>query len=123
MPAENLLGEIGKGHKVAFNVLNYGRFKLAAMCAGGVKYVIGESAKYASTRRQFNTPIAEFGAIRHKLGDMTARAYALEAAIYSQDVTDAAIVAYVDDDMVDLTYPLTRDARVRIVSCWVVNVT
>jgi alkylation response protein AidB-like acyl-CoA dehydrogenase len=82
VPAANLLGEVGKGHKVAFNVLNFGRFKLGAMCTGGCKLAIGESAKYAATRRQFDQPIASFGAIKHKLGEMTARTYALEALMY-----------------------------------------
>ena len=82
VPAENLLGEIGKGHKVAFNVLNYGRFKLAAMCSGAARFVIGEAAKYASQRRQFGRSIAEFGAIRHKLSEMTVRQYAVESMLY-----------------------------------------
>jgi len=82
VPAENLLGEVGKGHKVAFNVLNFGRFKLGAMCSGGGQGAIGESAKYAAQRKQFGQPIASFGAIKHKLGEMTARAYALEALLY-----------------------------------------
>jgi alkylation response protein AidB-like acyl-CoA dehydrogenase len=82
VPAANLLGEVGKGHKVAFNVLNFGRLKLGAMCTGGSKGAIGESARYAATRRQFDAPIASFGAIRHKLGEMTARTYALEALMY-----------------------------------------
>ena len=82
VPAANLLGEVGKGHKVALNTLNYGRFKLAAMCSGGAKMAIAEAAKYASTRKQFNQPIASFGAIQHKLGEMTARAYAVESALY-----------------------------------------
>jgi len=82
VPRENLLGEIGKGHKVAFDVLNYGRFKLGAMCLGGAKYIIGESAKYAAQRRQFGQPIANFGAIKHKIGEMTVRTYALEAMLY-----------------------------------------
>ena len=58
VPAGNVLGEIGKGHKVAFNVLNYGRFKLAAMCSGGARAAIGEAATYAAERRQFGQPIA-----------------------------------------------------------------
>ena len=70
MPAENVLGEVGKGHKVAFNVLNFGRFKLGAMCGGGAHGAIGEAAKYAAPRRQFGQPIAAFGAIKHKLGEM-----------------------------------------------------
>jgi alkylation response protein AidB-like acyl-CoA dehydrogenase len=82
VPAANVLGEIGRGHKVAFSVLNFGRIKLGAMCAGGCRLAIGESARYAAARRQFGQPIATFGAIRHKLGEMTARAYALEAALY-----------------------------------------
>ena len=65
VPAENLLGEIGKGHKVALNTLNYGRFKLAAMCSGGAKMAIAEAAAYAATRKQFNQAIASFGAIQH----------------------------------------------------------
>jgi alkylation response protein AidB-like acyl-CoA dehydrogenase len=82
VPGANLLGEIGKGHKVAFNVLNFGRFKLGAMCLGGARRAIGDAAKYAASRRQFGVPIATFGAIRHKLGEMTARTYALEAVMY-----------------------------------------
>jgi len=82
VPAENLLGEIGKGHKVAFNVLNFGRFKLGAMCGGGAKHAIGEAARYAAERRQFGQPIASFGAIKHKLGEMIVRTYAIESLLY-----------------------------------------
>ena len=82
VPAGQLLGEIGKGHKVAFNVLNYGRFKLAAMCSGGARAVIGEAARYAKDRRQFGQPIASFGAIRHKLAEMTVREFAVESMLY-----------------------------------------
>jgi alkylation response protein AidB-like acyl-CoA dehydrogenase len=82
VPAENLLGEVGKGHKVALNTLNFGRFKLGAMCSGGCRAAIAEAAKYAKDRRQFGHPIADFGAIKHKLGEMTARTYALESLMY-----------------------------------------
>jgi alkylation response protein AidB-like acyl-CoA dehydrogenase len=82
VPAENVLGEIGKGHKVAFNVLNFGRYKLGATCSGGAKNAIGEAAKYAATRKQFGQPIANFGAIKFKLGEMTLRAYAIESLVY-----------------------------------------
>jgi alkylation response protein AidB-like acyl-CoA dehydrogenase len=82
VPADNLLGEVGKGHKIAFNVLNYGRFKLAAMCTGGARGTIGEAARYALGRRQFGQPIASFGAIRHKLAEMSVRLYAAESALY-----------------------------------------
>jgi alkylation response protein AidB-like acyl-CoA dehydrogenase len=94
VPAENLLGEIGRGHKVAFNVLNFGRFKLGAMWLGGCRLAIGESARYAATRRQFGEPIASFGAVRHKLGEMTARTYALEALMFrTAGLIDANLTA------------------------------
>jgi alkylation response protein AidB-like acyl-CoA dehydrogenase len=82
VPAGNVLGEVGKGHKVALNTLNYGRFSLGAMCAGGCRGLITDSVKYASSRRQFGQPIAAFGAIRHKLGEMIARTYAVESLSY-----------------------------------------
>ena len=82
VPADNVLGEIGKGHKVALNTLNYGRFSLGAMCIGGARAAIGDAASYAASRRQFGQPIASFGAIKHKLGEMIARTYAVESLIY-----------------------------------------
>ena len=82
VPAENVLGEIGKGHKVAFNVLNYGRFKLGAMSSGGARAAIAEAARYAVQRKQFGQPIANFGAIKHKLGEMAIREYAVESMLY-----------------------------------------
>ncbi len=82
VPAANVLGEIGRGHKVAFNVLNFARLKLGAMCLGGCRVGLAEAARYAATRRQFGHAIASFGAIRHKLGEMTARTYALESLVY-----------------------------------------
>ncbi len=92
VPAENLLGEVGKGHKIAFNVLNYGRFKLAAMCTGGARATLAEAAEYAAGRRQFGQPIASFGAIRHKLAEMTVRIYAAESMLYrTAGLIDATI--------------------------------
>jgi alkylation response protein AidB-like acyl-CoA dehydrogenase len=82
VPAENLLGEVGKGHKIAFNVLNFARFKLGAMCSGGAQGALAEAATYAGQRKQFGQPIASFGAIKHKLGEMTVRAYAVESLLY-----------------------------------------
>jgi alkylation response protein AidB-like acyl-CoA dehydrogenase len=94
VPAENVLGEIGKGHKVAFNVLNFARFKLGAACAGGAYGVIGEAAKYAATRRQFGQPIASFGAIKHKIGEMVSRTYAIESLLYrTAGLVDARMAA------------------------------
>jgi alkylation response protein AidB-like acyl-CoA dehydrogenase len=94
VPAANLLGEVGKGHKIAFNTLNYGRLKLAAMCSGGARLAIEEAARYAAARKQFGKPIASFGAIRQKLGDMVSRQYAIEAMLYrTTGMIDAALSA------------------------------
>lgn len=82
VPADNLLGAVGKGHRIAFNVLNFARFKLGAMCVGGARDAIRESATYAGQRKQFGQPIATFGAIAYKLGEMLARAYAVESLTY-----------------------------------------
>ena len=92
VPADNVLGEIGRGHKVALNTLNFGRFKLGAMCIGGSRSAIGDAAKYAAQRKQFGHAIASFGAIRHKLGEMTARTYAVESLMYrTAGLIDAAL--------------------------------
>jgi alkylation response protein AidB-like acyl-CoA dehydrogenase len=82
VPVENLLGEIGKGHKIAFNILNIGRLKLAAAALGGSKRSITNSVIYAATREQFKQPIANFGAIKHKLAEMAIRVFVCESALY-----------------------------------------
>lgn len=82
VPVENVLGEIGKGHLIAFNILNIGRAKLAVAALGGAKKVATQSVDYANTRQQFKLPIAKFGAIKHKLAEQAIRIYALESAIY-----------------------------------------
>src|SRR5689334_12306125 len=81
-PVENLLGEVGKGHKIAFNILNIGRFKLGAMCLGGMKLALTESVKYANERQQFGKSISSFGAIKAKLGEMAIRTWVGEAMTY-----------------------------------------
>ncbi|HYE14175.1 MAG TPA: acyl-CoA dehydrogenase family protein [Pyrinomonadaceae bacterium] len=81
-PVSNLLGEVGKGHKIAFNILNIGRFKLGAMCLGGMKLMISEAVRYANERHQFGRPISSFGAIKAKLGEMAIRAWVGEAMVY-----------------------------------------
>ena len=81
-PVENLLGEVGKGHKIAFNVLNIGRFKLGAMCVGGMKLMVHESVRYANERHQFGKPISSFGAIKAKLAEQAIRTWIGESMIY-----------------------------------------
>ncbi len=82
VPVDNLLGEIGKGHKIAFNILNIGRYKLAAAAVGGAKRGATVSVKYANERNQFNTPISSFGAIKYKLAEQAIQIYAAESIAY-----------------------------------------
>ena len=82
VPVENVLGEVGKGHKIAFNILNIGRFKLGAAVCGASKNAIREAVIYAKERKQFKMPIASFGAIQEKLTDMTTLTFASESIVY-----------------------------------------
>jgi alkylation response protein AidB-like acyl-CoA dehydrogenase len=82
VPVGNLLGEAGKGHKIAFNVLNVGRFKLGACVTGAAKQAILVGVKYANERKQFNRPISSFGAIQEKIADLTAATFAAESLVY-----------------------------------------
>lgn len=100
VPVENLLGEIGKGHKIAFNILNVGRFKLGASVMGGAKLALREAVLYAKDRKQFGQPIANFGLIQHKLAEMAIRIFAGESMVYR---TAGMIQALVDS--VDHTHP------------------
>jgi alkylation response protein AidB-like acyl-CoA dehydrogenase len=94
VPKENLLHEIGRGHIVAFNTLNAGRFSLGAYCMGGAKLIIEIASKYAKERTAFGKPIADFGMIRAKLAEMTIRAYAVESMVYrSAGMIDGAMSA------------------------------
>jgi len=97
VPVENLLSERGNGFKIAVNILNIGRIKLAGAAIGGSKEVITQAVRYANERNQFGRPISKYGAIRFKLGEMAARVYTVESALYrvSQNIDDAinALVA------------------------------
>jgi alkylation response protein AidB-like acyl-CoA dehydrogenase len=104
-PLENLLGEIGKGHKIAFNTLNIGRFKLGAMCIGGMKLMLHESIRYANERQQFGKSISSFGAIKSKLGEMAIRTWVGEAMIYRT-------LGMIEDAIGDTTDP---DAKMRAI--------
>jgi alkylation response protein AidB-like acyl-CoA dehydrogenase len=95
VPVENLLGELGKGHKIAFNILNIGRLKLAAATLGGAKRATTTSVEYAITREQFKQPIANFGAIKFKLAEMAIKIFAGESAIYRT-------AKWIDDKEVEL---------------------
>src|SRR5215470_11276442 len=106
-PVENLLGEVGKGHKIAFNVLNIGRFKLGAMCIGGMKLMVHESVRYANERHQFGKSISSFGAIKAKLAEQAIRTWVGESMIYrTLGMIEAGIGAVDSKDM---------DARLRAI--------
>lgn len=82
VPAENVLGTIGKGHLIAFNILNIGRLKLCAAALGACKRSISSTVQYATTREQFKQPIANFGAIKHKIAEMAIRTWMCESSLY-----------------------------------------
>src|SRR5215471_11733694 len=98
VPVENVLGEIGKGHKIAFNVLNIGRLKLGARSVGTMKLALGQSLQYAKERHQFGRPIASFGLIKQKLAEMAIRAYVGETILYRTLGTIDDALAQVDKD-------------------------
>ncbi|MBN9379214.1 MAG: acyl-CoA dehydrogenase family protein [Chitinophagaceae bacterium] len=95
VPAENLLGEIGKGHIIAFNILNIGRLKLCAAALGGAKRALSTTIQYATTREQFKTAIANFGAIKNKLAEMAIQIWTAESALYRT-------AKWIDDKEVEL---------------------
>ena len=94
VPVENLLGEKGRGHIIAFNILNFGRLKLGPFAVGGAKQVLAICAKYAKDRKAFGTTISEFGVIQHKLAEMAVKIYATESMVYR---TVGAIEALLDN--------------------------
>ncbi len=96
VPVENLLGEIGKGHIIAFNILNIGRLKLCAAALGASKLALSITIEYANTREQFKQPIANFGAIKHKLAECAIKIYAGESALYRT-------AKWIDDKKAELT--------------------
>ncbi|MEW8976805.1 MAG: acyl-CoA dehydrogenase family protein [Symbiobacterium sp.] len=98
VPVENLLGEIGKGHHIAFNILNIGRWKLGAGAVGSAKMVLSICAEYAKTRHQFGKPIAELRAIQQKLADMAVRTYVTESMGYRTAGLLESVLAGLDPD-------------------------
>ncbi|MCQ5454557.1 acyl-CoA dehydrogenase family protein [Bacillus paralicheniformis] len=104
VPKENLLGEPGKGHVIAFNILNIGRYKLAVGTIGASKRVIELSASYANQRQQFKTPISKFSLIGEKIATMSARLYAMESSVYRT-------VGLFEDKMGTLSEEEQKDGR------------
>jgi alkylation response protein AidB-like acyl-CoA dehydrogenase len=82
VPVENLLGEVGRGHEIAFNILNVGRFKLGAGAIGGAEVALIEAVQYGKQRKQFGRPIVEFGLLKQKIGESAARIFAAQSMVY-----------------------------------------
>ena len=98
IPAANLLGEAGKGHHIAFNVLNVGRFKLGVSCVGGARYALAHMVRYAKERKAFGKTISEFGLIQRKISTSAARLYAAESMAYrTVGMIDASLAQMSDE--------------------------
>jgi len=108
VPVENVLGEVGKGHVVAFNSLNIGRLKLGAGCVGSIKVVLQDAVAYAKQRVQFGKPIAEFGLIKHKIAEMAIRTFTVESMVYrTAEMTDR-ILQRIDHHAEDVGIQMAR---------------
>ena len=122
VPAGNVLGEIGKGHVIAFNILNIGRYKLGAMCVGGARVSLANAIGYAKQRKAFNKVIADFGLVREKLAQMATLIYAGEALIYrTVGMMDAAL-AGVDKSAPDASKQTLKAIEEYAVECSIIKV-
>jgi hypothetical protein len=107
VPVENVLGEIGRGHIIAFNILNLGRLKLGPFAVGGAKNVLAISTKYAKERKAFGKSIAEFGMIQHKLAEMAIRIFAAETVSYR-------VVGQIQSQLTDFSWDLPNAAELML---------
>ncbi|HXZ81926.1 MAG TPA: acyl-CoA dehydrogenase family protein [Terriglobales bacterium] len=122
VPVENLLGEAGKGHVIAFNILNIGRFKLGAGCIGGARTAMQNAIGYAKQRKAFGKVIADFGMIREKLANMATYIYAGEAAVYrTVGMMDVAL-AEVDKHAADAASQIRKAIEEYAVECSIIKV-
>src|SRR5450432_4304244 len=122
VPVENLLGEIGKGHVIAFNILNVGRFKLGAMCVGGARVSIANAVGYAKQRKAFNKVIADFGLVREKIANMATLLFVGEAMVYrTVGMMDAALIE-VDKSAADGARQTLKAIEEYAVECSIIKV-
>lgn len=122
VPAENLLGEIGKGHKIAFNCLNMGRLKLGAAAAGGSKYCLGYALRYAQERTAFGKPIAEFGLIQQKISDSCVKIFAAESMSYRTAAMIDAMLGGVSHDSAEGAQRVLRGIEEYATECSIMKV-
>src|SRR6266567_66508 len=122
VPVENLLGEIGKGHVIAFNILNVGRFKLGAMCVGGARASLDNAVGYAKQRKAFGKVIADFGLVREKLANMAALIYVGEAMVFRTVAMMDGALAAVDKGATDATKQTLKAIEEYAVECSIIKV-
>jgi alkylation response protein AidB-like acyl-CoA dehydrogenase len=122
VPVENVLGQIGKGHVIAFNILNIGRFKLGAMCVGGARVSLENSISYAKQRKAFDKVIADFGMVREKLANMAALIYVGESLVYrTVGMMDSALNG-VDKSAADAAKQTLKAIEEYAVECSIIKV-
>jgi butyryl-CoA dehydrogenase len=122
LPVENLLGEVGKGHHIAFNILNIGRFKLGAACVGGARNSLQDAIGYAKERKAFGKAIAEFGLIQEKLAEAAAGIYAGESMVYRTIGMIDAALADVDADAAGASREIQKRIEEYAVECSILKV-
>jgi hypothetical protein len=122
VPVENVLGEIGKGHLVAFNILNMGRLKLGAGCVGACKFLLLQSLKWASERLAFGHKISDFGMIKDKLGEMVAQTYAIESISYRTGGIIESMVRDIDQRASTAPQQLMETLQEYAVECSILKV-
>ena len=122
LPTNYLLGELGKGHKIAFNVLNTGRFKLGASVIGGSQALTQKSVEYSKAREQFKKPIFDFGAIKHKLAEQTIRTFASESALYRCSSLINDRIAVLKSEGIDTAMAKLQAAEEYAIECSIIKV-
>src|ERR1700757_4500369 len=122
VPVENLLGEIGKGHLIAFNILNVGRFKLGAMCVGGGRVSLENAISYAKQRKAFNKVIADFGLVREKIANMATLLFVGESLVYRTVALMDAALSEVDKSAADAAKQSLKAIEEYAVECSIIKV-
>src|SRR5450432_2542454 len=122
VPVENLLGEIGKGHVIAFNILNVGRFKLGAMCVGGGRVSLENAIGYAKQRKAFNKVIADFGLVREKIANMATLIYVGESLVYRTVGMMDALLSEIDGTSPDAAKETLKAIEEYAVECSIIKV-
>jgi len=122
VPVENLLGEIGRGHVIAFNILNVGRFKLGAMCVGGARVSIESAVSYAKQRKAFGKTISEFGLVREKIANMATLIYVGESLVYRTVGMMDALLSEIDSASPDAIKERRKAIEEYAVECSILKV-